>query len=68
MKTNTPMNALVKLIEDLGTQRAAASMIGVTEAYVSDIIRGRRKISKNVAKALGFDIRIKRKKYTYKNG
>ena len=54
----TPMAALKQLIDDLGSQSAAARHIGVGRQYMTDILSGRRSISGRVAKALGFNKRV----------
>ncbi len=48
-------HAFIKVIrEALGSQRAFAKQIGVTQAYVCDILHGRREVSENFAAKCGF--------------
>jgi plasmid maintenance system antidote protein VapI len=54
-KTITPMLALKQLINECGSQRAAALRLKITPQYLSDILRERRGISENVASELGFN-------------
>lgn len=38
-----------------GSQKAAAEVLGISEQYLSDILHGRREVSANVARAMGFE-------------
>lgn len=49
-----PRTVLGLLINRLGSQRAAAKHLGVTQAYVSAMMRGERPISEKVLSKLGF--------------
>lgn len=45
---------LRRYIDERGTQQDFAESIGVTPAYVSDILRGQRKPGKKLLDAMGF--------------
>ena len=49
------MNALRRVIRVHGTQVAAAKRLGFSNAFISDVINGRRDPSVRLAAALGFD-------------
>lgn len=46
---------LAELVTVLGSQRAAALKLGITQAYLSDLILGKRKPGPRVLKALGIE-------------
>jgi len=47
-------SVLRKMVKQTSFRRTAAEL-GVTAAYVSDILKHRRGLSERIAKALGFD-------------
>ncbi len=48
------MNQLRAVVALHGNQRAAAKALGISQQYISDILKGSRKISASVADKLGF--------------
>lgn len=52
---------LKQMADDTGTQRELAERLGITPAYLSDIIRGGRGISDAIAAKLGYE-RVYQKK------
>lgn len=42
------------LVSDFGNQKKAAENWGISDAYLSDILAGRRKISQQFAHKIGF--------------
>jgi predicted transcriptional regulator len=46
--------ALQALVTRLGTQRKAAKHLGVSQAYVSDVLKRRRPMSERLLGKLGF--------------
>ena len=59
MKTahETPHDALEALVKELGTAGRVARRFHVSDAYLSDIRSGKRRISERIAKELGFELR-----------
>jgi len=43
-----------ELVEELGSQSAAAERLGVSKTMVSDILSGARKVTDNIARKLGY--------------
>lgn len=56
------LEAINKVIKDNGGQALAAKFLGITQSYLSDIVNGRRGISKTVADKIGFEWRLEKKK------
>lgn len=59
-ETFTESEVLAELreaIEDAGSQKAFAAKVGVSLAYVNDMLRGHRAIQGKVLTALGFERR-----------
>lgn len=55
MKTSDQMLLVLKeYVREAGTQRAAAESLNITPQHISDLMRGRRDISENIAKQLGY--------------
>jgi len=48
MRIADPVKALRRLVETLGTQRAAAAGLGISVNYFSDLINGRRDCSDRI--------------------
>lgn len=46
---------LAELVQLLGSQRAAAGQLGVSQAYLSDVLAGRRAPGPAILKALGLE-------------
>ena len=55
MKTVTIPQKLSEWAERLGSQRALAKELGVSEPYLSDVIRGRREPGPKLLKARGLE-------------
>jgi hypothetical protein len=53
MKQVEPLEALERFIAEHGTRREACMALGITPAYLSDILNGRRGFSENILNALG---------------
>ncbi len=53
MKERNPHDVLEALIQKHGTQHAVAVELGISDVYVSDLIKGRRKFSDEVLMRLG---------------
>lgn len=47
--------ALRRVIAEAGSQQAAAKQLGVSGAYVTDLLRGRREFSAAMAARLGYE-------------
>lgn len=54
-KTVTPIEELKHLVKEAGGQRAAASLLGVSQPFVSDLLLGRRKFSDEMLSKMGID-------------
>ena len=52
-QTIDPLAELKKLVTQCGSQRGAANFIGVSDAYLSDMLKGRRGIGPKVLEKLG---------------
>ncbi len=52
------LNILLSECAELGSQKAWAEKHGLSPAYVSDIIHGRREISDKVAQLLGYSRQV----------
>lgn len=63
----TPMSELRQRIRETSLRQTAAA-IGVSAAYLSDIMNGKRKLGPKVSEALGYERQVVRKVvYTRKN-
>ena len=49
-----PHKALRKLISELGSQKAAADRLGFTPSFINDVLQGRREMTDQLARKLGF--------------
>lgn len=47
--------AIRELIDEKGTQAAAAEALGISPSFINDILHGKRNISKPVLTKLGFE-------------
>jgi len=52
---NKVIKKLEQMVAEEGTQVAVAEKIGVTPAYISDVLSGRREPGKTICDALGFE-------------
>lgn len=48
------LDMLKDYIKERGTQRVAAIDLGISQAFLSDIVLGKREVSDSVARKLGF--------------
>ena len=53
--TDLAQRRLAAVIQRAGSQRAAARSLGVSAAYLNDVLRGRRAVSARLARALGLE-------------
>ena len=53
--TDLAQRRLAAVIRAAGSQRAAAAQLGVSFAYLNDVVRGRRAVSARLARALGLE-------------
>lgn len=57
--TNEDMlQILTNNIVNAGSQKKAAKKLGITPQYLCDIMKGKRLVSEDIAKQLGFERRI----------
>lgn len=49
-----PLDVLREAVRVTGSQKAAASHLKVSPQYLSDVLRGRREISRELARKLGY--------------
>lgn len=54
MPNDLAMEELKRRVQAMGSQNAVAAELGITPAYLSDILSGRRDLSENVLTKLGF--------------
>jgi len=50
---SNPVDALRAFVRQAGSQRTAAAELGVSQAYISDMLRGNRNISDAILNKLG---------------
>lgn len=53
MDETNPRHILRQLVEQYGTQKAAAMSLGISQPYLSDLMKGRRTFSDKILKKLG---------------
>jgi plasmid maintenance system antidote protein VapI len=53
MTTADPIKALRRVVDACVTQRAAAKKLGISEPFMSDLLRGRRTFSDRMLAKLG---------------
>jgi predicted transcriptional regulator len=56
-RTTVPIEELKRLVREAGSQRAACALLGVSQAYVSDLLHGRRTFSDAVLLKMGLEKR-----------
>jgi plasmid maintenance system antidote protein VapI len=49
-----PLNALKRLVGELGSQKAVAEKLGFTPSFINDVLQGRREMTEALAAKLGF--------------
>jgi len=54
---NSPIEKIKQMVDKLGSQKEVAKVLNISEPYLSDILKGKRSISKRIADALGFELR-----------
>ena len=55
MRTETDMrNILLQMVYDEGSQKATANALGISPAYLGDILSERRNVSNELANKLGY--------------
>jgi len=52
---NKAIEKLNQMVSEAGTQKAVAASLGISEAYLSDILNGRANISATIADKLGLE-------------
>lgn len=58
MTRDTVIRKLLALIEEKGTAKAAAESLGVSQQYLSDVIKGRRDPGAKLLSAMGLQSRV----------
>lgn len=53
MTRNALIRKLYAMVEERGTQRAVAKYLGVSEIYLSDVLRGKRNPGESILAKLG---------------
>lgn len=53
MDETNPRHMLRQLVSQYGTQKAAAMSLGISQPYLSDLMKGRRTFSDKILKKLG---------------
>lgn len=53
LSTDEVLSALREAVETAGSQRAYATKLGVSQAYLADVLHGRRSPGQRVLSALG---------------
>jgi transcriptional regulator with XRE-family HTH domain len=53
-----PIEKLKEMIKEKGNQKDVAKELDISQAYLSDILKGNRIVSQSVAKKLGFHRQI----------
>lgn len=48
------LDLIIEIVDEEGSQSAAANRLGISAAYLSDILSGARSISDKVANKLGY--------------
>jgi predicted XRE-type DNA-binding protein len=47
-------NIITRLIESMGSQKAVAELIGVSQTHLGDLLRGKKPFGRSVAQRLGW--------------
>lgn len=53
MTRNALIRKLYEMVNERGTQRAVAEYLGVSQIYLSDVLRGKRNPGKSILSKLG---------------
>jgi len=56
MRQADPLEALQAIVREHGSQKDAASALGIKPAYLNDLINQRRKFSRRVLEKLGLKL------------
>jgi plasmid maintenance system antidote protein VapI len=51
---NEPLEKIKAMVIELGNKKAVAKKLDISQSYLSDILAGKRNISDNIARKLGF--------------
>jgi len=54
IKMHDPYKIFIEYVRQCGSQKKAAKRLGISPAYVNDIMQKRKEISDNVASKLGY--------------
>lgn len=54
MDNDDMVKKIKNMVKEFGSQKLAAFQLEISEQYLSDIVNGRREVSDEVAKKLGF--------------
>lgn len=49
-----PVDALRRLVRELGSQKAVAKKLGFTPSFINDVLQGRREMTEALASKLGY--------------
>lgn len=58
MTRDTVIRKLLALIEEKGTAKATAQSLGISQQYLSDVIKGRREPGEKLLSAMGLQSRV----------
>jgi transcriptional regulator with XRE-family HTH domain len=58
MNRDTVIKKIERIIEERGTQRAAAEFLGVSPQYLTDLLKGRRDPGVKILSKLGLQSRV----------
>jgi hypothetical protein len=50
----SPIKKLENMVAKSGTQKAVAEMLSISPAYLCDVLQGRREVSENLARRIGY--------------
>jgi hypothetical protein len=53
-ETNPVLETLKEIVHDAGSQKKVAEDLGISAPYLHDILEGKRDVSDNIARKLGF--------------
>jgi hypothetical protein len=58
MTRDTVIKKIQRVIDEHGTQKAAAQFLGVSQQYLTDLLRGRRDPGTKILDKLGLESRV----------
>ena len=47
---------LIGLVDEAGSQKEAARQLGISPQFLGDVLKGRRKLSRKILDALGYEM------------